>query len=131
MIMQLSDALARAALNQRERRVVERLVVQLGEELGGDLRCVWLYGSRARGEADPSEADPDRRSDIDLMVIADGGARRYGAKVNDLRHEIAWAEGDEPAFFSVFVHDISSSEGSPGRLRPECGSASASSLAAG
>lgn len=32
---------------------------------------VWLYGSRARGEADPTETDFDRRSDIDLMVIVD------------------------------------------------------------
>jgi predicted nucleotidyltransferase len=48
-----------------------RLVARLREELGDDLLAVWLYGSRARGEADPSETDPDRRSDVDLMAIVD------------------------------------------------------------
>ena len=44
-----------------------------GQELGEELVAVWLYGSRARNEADPGETDPDRRSDIDLMVILNPG----------------------------------------------------------
>ncbi|HEY5390082.1 MAG TPA: hypothetical protein VIJ83_05955, partial [Solirubrobacteraceae bacterium] len=63
------------------------------------------YGSRARGEADPSETDPDRRSDVDLLVIAEGGDERHGAAVNSLRFEVAESLGESPFFFSVKVMD--------------------------
>ncbi len=87
-------------LSDAERRVVQRLVDSLREELGADLRAVWLYGSRARGERAHAE------SDVDLIVIADGGERRHGARVNDLRYEIAEEEGANPVGFSVYVHDL-------------------------
>lgn len=88
-------------LSDAERRVVQRLVDSLCKELGADLRAVWLYGSRARGERANAE------SDVDLIVIADGGERRYGARVSDLRYEIAEEEeGANPVGFSVYVHDL-------------------------
>jgi predicted nucleotidyltransferase len=93
-------ALSRAELSDIERRTVQRLVDSFREELGADLRAVWLYGSRARGERAHAE------SDVDLIVIANGGERRHGAKVNDLRYEIAEAEGANPLDFSVYVHDL-------------------------
>jgi predicted nucleotidyltransferase len=99
----LDNALAAAALNDTERRVVERLVGRLRGELGEDLLAVWLYGSRARGEADPTETDPDRRSDVDLLVIATGGDERYGGEINSLRFDVAESLGDSPFFFSVKV----------------------------
>jgi predicted nucleotidyltransferase len=49
---------------------VTRLVAQLHEELSDDFLAVWLYGSRARGEASLEEADPDRMSDAALLVVA-------------------------------------------------------------
>jgi predicted nucleotidyltransferase len=101
----LDDALSAAALNDAERRVVERLVGRLRVELGADLLAVWLYGSRARGEADPAETDPDRRSDVDLLAVAAGGDERYGAAVNSLRFDVAESFGDSPFFFSVKVMD--------------------------
>jgi predicted nucleotidyltransferase len=104
---QLDDVLTTAALSERERRVVERLVVRLREELGSDLRAVWLYGSRARGEADPSETDPDRRSDIDLVAIVDPA--RNAAEVSwdfaPLLEAIADAEGDSPVYYSLRFYD--------------------------
>jgi hypothetical protein len=66
---QLDSALVGAALSPRELVIVRRIVTNLREELGDDLLAVWLYGSRARGEADPAETGPDLRSDIDLMAI--------------------------------------------------------------
>jgi predicted nucleotidyltransferase len=98
--VQLSDALSRASLSDAERRALERLVARLREELSDDLRGIWLYGSRARGEI------PHPESDVDLMVLTEGGERRYGAKVNDLRYDIADAEGANPVYFSVYVHDL-------------------------
>ena len=56
-------ALADAALDERERALLDRLVAALEEEYGEDLDAVWLYGSRARGER------PHDESDIDLLVV--------------------------------------------------------------
>lgn len=58
--------IARASLNDDERRVVERLVELMRERFGSRLHSIWLYGSRARGER------PGPESDIDLLAIADG-----------------------------------------------------------
>jgi len=97
---QLDGALAAATLSDAERRIVERLVARLREELGDDLLAIWLYGSRARGET------PHPESDVDLLVIADGGDQRYGARVNKLRFEVVEAEGASPFYFSVKVDDL-------------------------
>jgi predicted nucleotidyltransferase len=94
---QLSDVLAGASLSGAERRVVERLVERLREELGSDLHAIWLYGSRARGET------PHPESDIDLMVLADGGDHRYGVKAMELAYEVAPTEGVSPAWCSLSV----------------------------
>jgi predicted nucleotidyltransferase len=61
--------LAQASLTGDERRVVERLVELMRDRFGGRLHSVWLYGSRARGER------PGPESDVDLLAIADRGAR--------------------------------------------------------
>jgi predicted nucleotidyltransferase len=99
MTSQLDRALAVAALSSVERRTVERFVTALESELGEDLRAVWLYGSRARGEP----AHPD--SDVDLLVIAEGGHKRHSRKAMDLSAQAAYAEDESPFTFSVHVHD--------------------------
>lgn len=68
-------SLANASLSEDERRVLERFVSRLRAELGDELRAVWLYGSRARGE----EPGPD--SDVDLLVLTTGGRERDAALV--------------------------------------------------
>jgi len=105
MATQLENALAAATLNEDERRAVGRLVRRLREELGGDLLAVWLYGSRARGDANPEETDDDRKSDVDLMAIAAGGRNRYGDRIHALLFEATEAEGESPVWYSVFVGD--------------------------
>jgi predicted nucleotidyltransferase len=99
MVTQLSDALALASLSHTERRVVERLADCLRDELGSDLHAIWLYGSRSRGET------PHPESDVDLMVIADGGSGRYGMRSIELLNEIAVAEGVSPVWYSFFIED--------------------------
>lgn len=99
------EPLAAAALSGGERQVVERLVGLLQDELADDLRAIWLYGSRARGEATTDTTDPDLKSDIDLMVIADGGKLRYDAKVRELAYRTAVDAGESPVWYSVFVFD--------------------------
>jgi predicted nucleotidyltransferase len=56
-------ALAEAALDERERQLLDRLVAELARAYGEELDGVWLYGSRARGERTHDE------SDIDLLVV--------------------------------------------------------------
>lgn len=105
MSTQLGDSLAAAMLTDRERHVVGRLVERLREEMGADLHAIWLYGSRARGDATIDETDVDRHSDIDLLAIADGGHRRYENRSLGWVEEIADAEGVSPIWYSVRVRD--------------------------
>jgi len=105
---QLDSALEAAALNATERRAVTRIVARLEAELGDDLLAVWLYGSRARGEADPDETHYDRRSDIDMMAIVGPGR-----DVNSFRWEFTpklieavEAEGDSPPYYSMHLHEL-------------------------
>jgi predicted nucleotidyltransferase len=93
-----ADQLTSAQLTETERQVVEGFVSRLDNELGSHLRGLWLYGSRARGTRHPE-------SDVDLLVIADGGRDRYGRIAGDLSEEAAIAEGESPFNFSVHVHD--------------------------
>jgi len=57
------STLAETSLTQTERRVVDRIVVALRDDLGDELDAIWLYGSRARGEP------PREESDVDLIVL--------------------------------------------------------------
>jgi predicted nucleotidyltransferase len=105
---QLADALARAALNDTERRAVARIVARLEAELGDDLLAVWLYGSRARGEADPSETHYDRRSDIDMMAIV-GPGRDIGSFKWEFTPKLiddVVAEGDSPPYYPMHLHEL-------------------------
>lgn len=91
-------ALAEASLSATERRVLDRFVELLREELGERLRSVWLYGSRARGETTHPE------SDVDLIVVADGGTWDDWQRVLGLLDEAAEAEGGRPAYFSAHLY---------------------------
>ena len=86
---------------------MERLLARLLEELSDDLLALWLYGSRARGEANLEETNPDLKSDIDLMVIVDSArdANEISWGLTPVVEEIADAEGDSPVWYSVLVYD--------------------------
>lgn len=105
MASQLTDAIAAAPFNEVERRLVVRIVAWLEAEVGDDLLAIWLYGSRARGEADPDETDPDRRSDIDMLVVlgVDGDEQALRWSVLPAVERMADAEGDSPIYYSVRV----------------------------
>ncbi len=93
------DRLAGASLEPHERRVLELLVRSLQREFGSDLRGIWLYGSRARGE--PAGDD----SDVDLIVVSTRAARDDHLRAIELGTEIALAEGANPALFSIKLFD--------------------------
>jgi predicted nucleotidyltransferase len=89
---------AEAALDAGERRVVERFVGLLHEEFGEDLRGVWLYGSRARGERRHKE------SDVDLLVVLAREAWQDHWRAARLAYDAAEAEGESPVWYSVQVY---------------------------
>lgn len=61
--------------------VIVDFATQLKERLGNHLRGLWLFGSRARGEARPD-------SDYDLLVLVDGDATELRDRVLDLQVEM-------------------------------------------
>jgi predicted nucleotidyltransferase len=107
--------LADAALDAREREVLDRLVRALVDEYGNDLDGVWLYGSRARGERSHDESDIDllvvtrsERDDRALIpvlwrVLADLGNPRV--LVDPRQRSRAWVE-DRRAIESFFIRDV-------------------------
>lgn len=99
MVSQLDDRLAGATLSEAERNTVRRFAALMGDALGDDLRGLWLYGSRARGET------PRDDSDVDLLVIAEGDRQRRRRLAMDLSEAAALAEGESPFTYSVHVHD--------------------------
>jgi predicted nucleotidyltransferase len=107
MVSSLDDILGTAALNETERRVVARILGRLQSKIGTDLLAAWLYGSRARGEADPTETDPDLRSDIDLLAIVDSPRDVEELKwwAQPMVEEEGDAEGDSPVYYSLRVFD--------------------------
>jgi predicted nucleotidyltransferase len=108
MSAELAEALAAAALNPTERRAIARIVGLLEDELGPELLAVWLYGSRARGEADPGETDFDRRSDIDMMAIVGPGRDADDFRWSFTPKLVAAveAEGDSPPFYSLKIYPV-------------------------
>jgi predicted nucleotidyltransferase len=86
-------------LSSTERRVVERFVQSLEAEQGSDLRSVWLYGSRARGET------PGPDSDVDLLVVSTRNDVNDDRRLFDVLMDAADAEGANPATFSVKLFD--------------------------
>jgi predicted nucleotidyltransferase len=99
MATKLDDRLAGATLSEAERNTVHRFVALLDEALGDDLRALWLYGSRARGET------PRPDSDVDLLVIAAGDDERHQRVAMDLSETAALAENESPFTYSVHVYD--------------------------
>lgn len=61
--------------------VIVDCATQLKQTLGEHLRELWLYGSRARGEARPG-------SDYDLLVLLDRDATELRERVLDVQVEM-------------------------------------------
>jgi predicted nucleotidyltransferase len=87
------------SLTPAERRVLERVVTLLEEELGADLRAIWLYGSRARGE--PRQAE----SDVDLLIVSSRNTRDDRLRMDWCVERAAEAEGVNPFDFSFHVYE--------------------------
>lgn len=76
---------------------MDAFVDALRERLGDGLRTVWLYGSRARGDSDHAD------SDVDLLVVTDGGRTNDFRLVTGVLWDAAEAAGADPALLSAVV----------------------------
>jgi predicted nucleotidyltransferase len=94
-------SLAEASLSADERAVLERYVAKLRSELANELKGVWLFGSRARGDAYTAE------SDVDVLVLVKDASWDGRMRVRGLLDEAARELDLEalPWSFSVHVHD--------------------------
>jgi len=93
-------ALAEATLSDAERRVLDRAVTHLQREFGMRLRSIWLYGSRARGEASHAE------SDVDLLVVLERRHWKDDWEVHRVVSDAAESEGLSPVSFSTQTYDV-------------------------
>jgi type I restriction enzyme, R subunit len=92
------DRLAAASLTEAERTAVEGFVERVQASLADDLEAIWLYGSKARGEA-------TEESDVDLLVLADGGRDRHREAVVAIARKLEKLGGDGRAVLSATVQD--------------------------
>jgi predicted nucleotidyltransferase len=90
--------LADAALTGQERALLERFSDTLAERLGPALHAVWLFGSRARGEA------PGPDSDIDVLVLADDATWDGKLAVHFVLEDAARQLGLEDLAWSFSLH---------------------------
>lgn len=93
-------ALAGASLRAQERALLDRFVQELRLRLGDELRGVWLFGSRARGE------EPAEYSDVDVLVFVDDACWDGRMGVRRMLDDAARELGMDalPWSFSVHVH---------------------------
>jgi predicted nucleotidyltransferase len=93
-------ALADTSLAAEERLLIEGFVEELRRRLGKQLRAVWLFGSRARGE------QPSRDSDVDVLVLVEDASWDGRMLVRRILDEAACDLGldDLTWSFSVHVH---------------------------
>jgi len=91
-------ALTEATLSEAERGALERLVPALQGEFGSQLRSVWLYGSRARGET------PHPESDVDVLVVLDSEHPDDRRRVSSHVYESERADDRSSVFVSTLVY---------------------------
>jgi predicted nucleotidyltransferase len=87
------------SLSRDERALLQRFADRLIDHWGDRLYAVWLFGSRARGEA-PAHED----SDVDLLVLVDDPDWRRKDRVYDDLYEAARELDLEDLAFDFAVH---------------------------
>jgi predicted nucleotidyltransferase len=91
-------ALDETSLVTDERALIERFVKDLRRRLEDELRGVWLFGSRARGE------EPSEESDVDVLVLVDDASWDGRMLVRGILDDAARELGLEALTWSFSVH---------------------------
>ena len=79
-------------------RLLETLTEELQRQLGSDLWLLLLYGSYARGQAQPD-------SDVDLFVVLRHASEAVYEKVREVAYKVMW-EADFAYVFSLYLTDM-------------------------
>jgi len=79
-------------------RLLEVLTGKLQRQLGSDLWLLMLYGSYARGEAQPD-------SDLDVLVVLRQASEAVYEKVRQVAYSVMW-EDDFSYVFSLYLTDV-------------------------
>ncbi len=79
-------------------RLLDALTEALQRQLGSDLWLLLLYGSYARGEAQPD-------SDVDLFVVLRRASEAAHEKVRQVAHEVM-READFAYVISLYLTDV-------------------------
>ncbi len=79
-------------------RLLDTLTEELQRQLGSDLWLLLLYGSYARGEAQPD-------SDVDLFVVLRRASEAAHEKVRQVAYKVMW-EADFAYVFSLYLTDM-------------------------
>jgi predicted nucleotidyltransferase len=66
-----------ASLSRQERTLLERFASLLRADSHNQPHAVWLFGSRARGEA------PSEYSDVDVLVLVDDDSWEAKSRIHD------------------------------------------------
>jgi predicted nucleotidyltransferase len=74
------------------------LTEELERQLGSDLWLLMLYGSYARGEAQPD-------SDVDLLVVLRRASEAVYEKARQVAYSVMW-EADFAYVFSMYLTDV-------------------------
>lgn len=91
-------SIAKTTLNDEEYEILGQLVDELTELIGDDLRGIWLYGSRARGEG-------GEHSDIDILVIVARDWKRWDDDVMNIGFAIE-RRHDKFMLIKVITRDL-------------------------
>ncbi len=73
-------------LTEQEQKAVERFATALRERWGSEIIEIYLFGSKARGDAGPE-------SDVDLLVVTERDDWRLKDEIGRVATEILLAEG--------------------------------------
>ena len=79
-------------------RLLDTLTEELQRQLGSDLWLLLLYGSHARGEAQPD-------SDVDLFVVLRRASEAAHEKVRQVAYKVMW-EADFAYVISLYLTDV-------------------------
>jgi predicted nucleotidyltransferase len=79
-------------------RLLNTLTEELQRQLGSDLWLLLLYGSHARGEAQPD-------SDVDLFVVLRRASEATQEKVRQVAYNVMW-EADFAYVISLYLTDV-------------------------
>ena len=79
-------------------QMLNALEEELQRQLGSDLWLLVLYGSHARGEAEPD-------SDVDLFIVLRQASEAAYEKARQVAYEVMW-EADFTHVFSLYLTDV-------------------------